>query len=99
MHPKRPTADRPSPAVLVLWTAALCLWSGQAGAQGASTRISQEQAMQAAQKALPGKVTDVTLEKKRGKTVYVVELAPDKGGEETDVLVDPETGQVLGTEQ
>jgi uncharacterized membrane protein YkoI len=46
---------------------------------------------------MPGKVTDVTIERKRGKNVYVVEIqTPDQG--EKDVLVDIVTGQIVGTE-
>jgi uncharacterized membrane protein YkoI len=59
-------------------------------------RISKEQATQAALQALPGKVTDVTIEKKRGKTVYVIEIVAEKDGAETDVLVDMTSGAVLG---
>ena len=60
--------------------------------------ISEEEARQAALKALPGKVTDVTVEKKRGKTVYVIEIVAEKDGVETDVLVDMTSGTVLGME-
>ena len=59
-------------------------------------KISKEQATQAALQALPGKVTDVTIEKKRGKTVYVIEIVAEKDGAETDVLVDMTSGAVLG---
>ena len=44
-----------------------------------------------------GRVTSVVIEKKQGKNVYVVEIMTRSGGEK-DVFVDPETGQVLGTE-
>ena len=100
MHPEHQTSGRPSPASLALWAAVvLCLWTNQANAQNAPVRISQDQAVQAALKSFPGKVTDVALEKKHGKTVYVIEMTPDQGKEETDVLVDSETGQVLGIEK
>jgi tellurite resistance protein len=59
-------------------------------------KISREQATQAALQALPGRVTDVTIEKKRGKTVYVIEIVAEKDGAETDVLVDIDSGTVLG---
>ena len=59
-------------------------------------KISKEQATQAALQALPGKVTDVTIEKKRGKTVYVIEIVSEKDGAETDVLIDMTSGAVLG---
>jgi uncharacterized membrane protein YkoI len=62
----------------------------------AAGKISREQATQAALQALPGKVTDVTIEKKRGKTVYVIEIVAEKDGAETDVLVDMDSGTVLG---
>ena len=44
-------------------------------------------------------VNEVTIEKKGGKDVYVVEVTEAKGGEETDVLVDMDSGKVLGTER
>ena len=56
-------------------------------------RSAEEQATQAALQALPGKVTDVTIEKKRGKTVYVIEIVAEKDGAETDVLVDMDLGR------
>jgi uncharacterized membrane protein YkoI len=59
--------------------------------------ITKEQATEIALKALPGKVTDITIERKRGQDVYVVEIVADKDGTETDVLVDPHSGKVLGT--
>ena len=60
-------------------------------------KISTEQAKAAALKVVPGRVTSVVIEKKKGKHVYVVEIAPQGGGEK-DVLIDLDTGQVLGTE-
>src|ERR1700704_3788510 len=60
-------------------------------------KISEEQAKAAALKVVPGRVTSVVIEKKQGKHVYVVEIAP-RGGGEKDVLIDLDTGQVLGTE-
>ena len=44
-----------------------------------------------------GKVTDVAIEKKFGKAAYVIEIDADNGPE-TDVIIDIETGEVLGTE-
>jgi uncharacterized membrane protein YkoI len=61
-------------------------------------KISEEQAKQAALKAVPGEVTDATVEKKRGKMVYVIEVVAQKDGVETDVLVDMDSGIVLGVE-
>jgi len=63
----------------------------------AGTKITKEQATKAALEHIPGKVTDVTIERKRGKNVYVIEIqSPDQG--EKDVLVDMESGKVVGTE-
>jgi uncharacterized membrane protein YkoI len=77
--------------------AVLLLAPALAAAQPAGTKITKEQATKVALEQVPGKVTDVTIEKKRGKNVYVVEiLSPDQG--EKDVLVDMESGKVLGTE-
>ncbi len=61
-------------------------------------KVTREQATQAALQALPGKVTDVTIEKKHGKNVYVIEIVAEKDGAETDVLVDMASGAVLGME-
>jgi len=69
-----------------------------AAAKVPAVRISEEQATRAALQVLPGKVTDVTIEKKRGKNVYVIEILAEKNGAETDVLVDTDTGAVLGVE-
>ena len=63
----------------------------------AGAKITKEQATKAALEHIPGKVTDVTIERKRGKNVYVVEIqSPDQG--EKDVLVDMESGKVVGTD-
>jgi len=60
-------------------------------------KISPEQASKIALEKIPGNVTDVTIERKRGKEVYVVEIqTPDEG--EKDVLVDIKTGRIVGTE-
>jgi uncharacterized membrane protein YkoI len=75
--------------------------SADTGAQkvkGLTNKITQEQASEVALKVVPGKVTDITIEKKRGRNVYVVEIVAEKDGVETDVLVDIESGRVLGTE-
>jgi uncharacterized membrane protein YkoI len=61
-------------------------------------KISIEQASAAALKAVPGRVTSVVIERKRGKEVYVVEIQT-RSGVEKDVFIDLDTGQVLGTEE
>jgi uncharacterized membrane protein YkoI len=63
----------------------------------AGAKITKEQATKVALEHIPGKVTDVTIERKRGKNVYVVEIqSPDQG--EKDVFVDMESGKVVGTD-
>jgi uncharacterized membrane protein YkoI len=73
-------------------------WSASSLRALPRSTITKEQATEIALKALPGKVTDITIERKRGQDVYVVEIVADKDGTETDVLVDPHSGKVLGTE-
>jgi uncharacterized membrane protein YkoI len=59
--------------------------------------ITEEQAKKIALERIPGKVTDVVIEKKRGKNVYVIEIqSPEQG--EKDVFVDIETGKIVGTD-
>jgi hypothetical protein len=62
----------------------------------AAAKISAEDAKKIALRRVPGKVTDVTMEKKKGKNVYVVEIQAD--GREVDVFVDPQTGEIVGTD-
>jgi uncharacterized membrane protein YkoI len=73
---------------------------GSFGAASATdTKITMDQASQIALQEVPGKVTDVTIEKKRGRNVYVVEIVAEKDSAEVDVLVDLESGKVIGTER
>lgn len=58
--------------------------------------ITEQEAIAIAQKAVNGKVTDVGIEEKFGKAAYVVEI--DADGVETDVIIDIDTGEVLGIE-
>jgi len=67
------------------------------GRTSPAAKITKEQATKIALEHLPGEVTDVTIEKKRGKNVYVVEIVSPQQGEK-DVLVDMESGKVIGTE-
>ena len=71
----------------------------QEAAVTSDARITKEQATEAALQSLPGDVTDVTIERKRGKLVYVIEIVAKKDGAETDVLVDMESGKVLGMDR
>jgi uncharacterized membrane protein YkoI len=63
----------------------------------AGAKISPEEASKIALERIPGNVTDVTIERKRGKEVYVVEILTANEGEK-DVLVDIKTGRIIGTE-
>lgn len=69
--------------------------TGQAQKQPAA-KITSEQAKKIALEQIPGKVTDVTIEKKEGKNVYVVEIQTPNG--EKDVFVDIESGKIVGTD-
>jgi len=60
------------------------------------TKITEEQAKEIALKEVNGKVIDISIEKKLGKTAYVVEI---NNGDETDVIIDINTGEVLGIER
>ncbi len=59
--------------------------------------MTEEEAKRIALKEVPGRVTDVAIEKKLGKIAYVVEIDADNGPE-TDVIIDMETGKVLDIE-
>jgi uncharacterized membrane protein YkoI len=69
------------------------------GPAKAASQITKDAAAQIALKAVPGKVVGVVIEKKFGKQVYVVEVIAQADSVETDVFVDPQTGEVVGTEQ
>ena len=71
----------------------------QGAAAEPTTKISREQAVKAALAAVPGKVTDTGIEKKRGKNVWVIEIVADKDGAEIDVLVDLDSGKVIGIDR
>jgi uncharacterized membrane protein YkoI len=62
-----------------------------------AAKITKEQAKKIALERIPGEVTDVAIEKKRGRNVYVIEIqSPEQG--EKDVFVDIETGKIIGTD-
>lgn len=71
----------------------------EAGSAGARTvrKIGDEEARKIALAAVPGEVTGVAIERKHGKQTIVVEVLA-KAGSEVDVVIDMETGKVLGTE-
>jgi uncharacterized membrane protein YkoI len=62
-------------------------------------KISGQQATEIALKKVPGEATSVSIERKRRKNVYVVEILAKADGVETDVFVDIETGEVVGTDR
>ncbi|MFK4500038.1 hypothetical protein ABIF86_004329 [Bradyrhizobium japonicum] len=62
----------------------------------AAAKISSEDAKKIALQRVPGKVTDITIERKKGKNVYVVEI--QTGSREVDVFVDTQTGEIVGTD-
>ena len=79
--------------------AILLLAPAMAAAQVQSpvAKITEAQATKIALERIPGKVTDVKIERKRGKNVYVVEIQTPDGGEK-DVFVDIESGKIVGTD-
>jgi hypothetical protein len=60
-------------------------------------KVSGEQATQIALRVFEGKPTKLSIERKKGKNVYVVEVTT-KDNEEKDVFVDIESGEVVGTD-
>ena len=78
-------------------TAAATINALKASKSPKQQKITDEQASAIALKAVPGEVTGIALERKLGQLCIVVEVAADSGPE-TDVIIDPETGEVLGTE-
>jgi uncharacterized membrane protein YkoI len=62
-----------------------------------AAKITEEQAKKIALERIPGEVTDVAIEKKHGKNVYVIEIQSPQQGEK-DVFVDIETGKIIGTD-
>lgn len=64
-----------------------------------ASKISEDEAVKIALKAVPGEVTGVEIEKKLGANRYVVEVIAKEDGVETDVIIDMGTGKVLTTEK
>jgi len=60
-------------------------------------KISGDQATKIALARIAGKATNLTIERKKGKNVYVVEIQTPNQGEK-DVFVDIESGEVVGTD-
>lgn len=68
-------------------------------AKGGAKVISEDEAKKIAIKAVPGKATDIAIEKKLGVNRYVVEVQPAAGGKELDVVIDMATGKVIAIEK
>jgi uncharacterized membrane protein YkoI len=60
-------------------------------------KVSEAEATKIALERIPGKVTDVTIEQKLGKNVYVIEIQNKDQGEK-DVFVDIKSGEIVGTD-
>ena len=69
-----------------------------AAAKPPVAKVTKEVATEIALKKVPGTVTAVDMEKKRGRDVYAVEIIAADSGKETDVFVDRLTGEVVGTD-
>jgi uncharacterized membrane protein YkoI len=61
-----------------------------------AAKITEEQAAKIALERIPGEVTEVKIERKKGRNVYVVEIQTPQG--EKDVFVDIVSGQIVGTD-
>ena len=66
-------------------------------AEPLTTAVTEEQASAIALTRVPGVVTDIALERKSGQVVFIVEIDASDGPE-TDVIIDPRTGAILGVE-
>ncbi len=64
-----------------------------------AAKVTEQQATEIALRKVPGEVTSVSIERKGGKNVYVVEILAKEDGVETDVFVDIESGEVVGTDK
>ena len=63
----------------------------------AGARVSEQQAKDIAIREVGGRVTDIETDSEDGRNVWEVEIRKD--GEEVDVLIDMETGEVLDIER
>ena len=61
-------------------------------------KITGAEATAIALKEVPGKANSVSIERKRRRNVYVVEIIEKNSGAEVDVFVDIENGEVVGTD-
>lgn len=72
--------------------------NGRPASSAIKSRITNGDAIAVALLAVPGKITNLTEEKRLGKDVYVVGVLSDRGGE-VDVIVDLHTGEMLAIEE
>lgn len=61
-----------------------------------ATKITMEQATKIALERVPGEVTEVKIERKKGRSVYAIEIQTKDG--EKDVFVDVASGEIVGIE-
>jgi hypothetical protein len=61
-------------------------------------KVDGLKATEIALKKVPGKASSIKIERLGKRNVYAVEIVAAKDGEETDVFVDIETGEVAGTD-
>ncbi len=87
--------------LVVAMTAVLLIVGGVAAAVALSgddlpeVPVTQDEAVAAATAAVPGDVLEVELEKENGVVGYEVEIKTSDGSM-VEVMVDPQTGEVLG---
>lgn len=90
-------------AIIALFVGGVCTQAAEAENEPQVTspaaKIPEEKATEIALKEVPGQVTSVVIERKKGKNVYVVEIIENGSGQEVDVFVDIETGKVVGTDR
>ena len=91
-------ARTPAPAHASGTSLKICKPAILAQAAVKAAKITEDEAVEIALKAVPGEVTDVAIEKKLGANRWVVEVLAKEDGRETDVIIDMETGKVLATE-
>lgn len=92
------TKTRSRASVMILLILASLALAGQV-VMAQSSIISEMEAKDIALKTVPGEITDVAIEKKLGAKRYVVEVIAAADGAEIDVIIEMETGKVLGTER
>lgn len=91
--PRRAAGPAPAPAVQAP------MMQARKPAETQVQKISEERAREIALQAVPGDITDLDIERKLGAKRYVVEVIAEEDGEETDVIIDMETGEVLEIEK